>query len=288
MITIGIDPHKSSLTAVAVDATGEPAATAPADTPAVTMTISDRFCGGSHRLLSGGDCEGGRVRRVVGMSGFTVEAVTVRRGGAVLLDGITAEIGAGVCTAGVGASGAGKSTLLRVLNRLEEPDSGRVCWDGIPLSEMDVLVLRRRVGLVAQHPVLLAERVGDDLRVGRPQLSGQVVVELLGRVGLSGVFAERRCAELSGGEAQRVCLARALAVVPRVLLLDEPTSALDGVSASLVEDVVQGLVAEGGTVVLVSHDMALVGRVAQQVMWLDAGRLITSGYASESGFLEAR
>ena len=222
------------------------------------------------------------------MPGFSLQAVTIRRNGVVVLDSVTVEIGVGVCTAVVGASGAGKSTLLRVLNRLEEPDSGWVCWEGVPLPEIDVLGLRRRVGLVAQQPVLLAERVADELRIGRPQLSDQSVDGLLGRVGLASGFAGRRSAELSGGEAQRVCLARALAVAPRVLLLDEPTSALDGVSASVVEDVIQGLVTEGGMVVLVSHDKALVGRGAQWVVLLEAGRLVAAGSPSEIGYLGVR
>lgn len=215
------------------------------------------------------------------MRGFALEAVTVRRGGAALLDGITVGIAPGVCTAVVGPSGAGKSTLLRVLNRLEDPDTGRVCWEGSPLPEMDVLALRRWVSLVAQQPTLLAGRVGEELRVGAPELTEQAAGELLGRVGLPGVFAGRRSAELSGGEAQRVCLARALAVAPRVLLLDEPTSALDGVSAGLVEDVAHRMVAEGGTVVLVSHNSALVGRVAQRVLLLEAGRLVAACRPSE-------
>jgi putative ABC transport system ATP-binding protein len=213
--------------------------------------------------------------------GFAAEAVTVRRGGTALLDSITVDIAAGACTAVVGPSGAGKSTLLRVFNRLEEPDTGQVCWQGTPLPDMDAPALRRRIGLVAQQPVLLAERVLDELRVGQPQLTGQAAEELLNRVGLPETFAERRSAELSGGQAQRVCLARALAVEPEVLLLDEPTTGLDAITASAVEDVIRGFVTAGGTVVVASHDAALVTRVAQQVVLLDGGRLVTIGLPTE-------
>ena len=213
--------------------------------------------------------------------GFTVEAVTVRRGGAALLDSITVDIAAEACTAVVGPSGAGKSTLLRVLNRLEEPVTGRVCWQGTPLPDMDAPALRRRIGLVAQQPVLLAERVLDELWVGQPRLSGQAAEELLDRVGLAETFAGRRSAELSGGQAQRVCLARALAVEPDVLLLDEPTTGLDAVNASVVEDVIRGFVSAGGTVVVASHDATLVARVAHQVVLLDGGRLVTVGLPTD-------
>ena len=87
---------------------------------------------------------------------FELDRVTVERGPARLLDAVTARIEAGRCTAVVGPSGAGKSTLLRLLNRLEEPSAGRVLLDGVPLAELDVLRLRRRVALVAQRPTLLA------------------------------------------------------------------------------------------------------------------------------------
>ena len=113
-----------------------------------------------------------------------------------LLDSITVKIAAGACTAVVGPSGAGKSTLLRVLNQLEEPDTGRVCWQGTPLPDMDAPALRRRIGLVAQQPVLLAERVLDELWVGQPRLTGQTAKQLLNRVGLAETFAKRRSAEL--------------------------------------------------------------------------------------------
>jgi putative ABC transport system ATP-binding protein len=139
--------------------------------------------------------------------GFVLDEVTVIRGRARLLQGVSTQISPGRCTAVVGPSGAGKSTLLRVLNRLEEPTTGRVLLDGAPIAETDVLALRRRVGLVAQRPVLLTTRVTDETRVGRPDLSAPQVGELLERVGLPAGFGDRRTAELSGGEAQRVCLA---------------------------------------------------------------------------------
>src|SRR5712675_1019172 len=211
------------------------------------------------------------------MAGFTLDAITVTHGPARLLDAVSGCIEAGRCTAVVGPSGAGKSTLLRVLNRLEEPTAGRVLLDGRPIGEMDVPALRRRVGLVAQQPVLLTDRVADELRVGRHDLAAEQSSALLQRVGLPVDFATRPTAELSGGEAQRLCLARALAVEPEVLLLDEPTSALDGITAALIATLVRGHVNEGGTVVLVSHDPALIGGVAERVLELDHGRLIADG-----------
>src|SRR4051794_33685361 len=97
---------------------------------------------------------------------FTLEHVTVRRGGAVLLDAVTCQIPSGACTALVGPSGAGKSTLLRLLTRLEDPPAGTVRFRGEPLPALDVLALRRRATLVGQQPVLLTDTVVDDLRVG--------------------------------------------------------------------------------------------------------------------------
>lgn len=208
------------------------------------------------------------------IGGFHLDKVTVTVGTARLLDHVTAEVPSGQCTAVVGPSGAGKSTLLRLLNRLAEPSSGRVLFDGTPMPELDVLALRRRVGLVAQRPTLLTDRVADELRVGRPDVADQRLAELLGRVGLLAAVAERGTDGLSGGEAQRVCLARALAVEPEVLLLDEPTSALDGLNAALIADLARDHVAGGGTVVLVSHDLSMVRSVADQVLALDHGTLV--------------
>jgi putative ABC transport system ATP-binding protein len=208
------------------------------------------------------------------MEGFRLEQVTVTRGPATLLAQVSTSIPVGRCTAVTGASGAGKSTLLRLLNRLTEPTTGRITLEGVPIAELDVLVLRRRIGLVAQAPVLLTDRVLDEVRVGRPNLSETGAVELLARVGLAPWFTERATTELSGGETQRVCLARALAVEPDMLLLDEPTSALDGASAQIIGALIDDYVSAGGTVVLVSHDRDLIGSVAAQVLVLADGRLV--------------
>lgn len=216
---------------------------------------------------------------------FALDSVTVRRGRAVLLDDVTCAIPAGACTALVGPSGAGKSTFLRLLNRLQEPTRGTVLLHGRPLPELDVVALRRRVGLVGQQPVLLTDRVLDDLRVGRPELTQERAADLLDRVALPADLLTRPTAGLSGGEAQRVCLARALAVEPEALLLDEPTSSLDAVSAKAVEAVVRALVAAGLAVVLVSHDTAQARRTADLALVLRGGRLAEHGGAHDVDYL---
>ncbi len=226
--------------------------------------------------------------RATTSSAFALEQVTLRRGDAVLLDGVTCEIAAGACTALIGSNGAGKSTLLRLLNRLDEPTSGVVRFHGEPLPDLDVLALRRRVGLVGQRPVLLTDRVLDDLRAGRPGLTEEEGTALLARAHLPAGMLLRPTAGLSGGESQRLCLARALAVGPQVLLLDEPTSALDPVSAAAVEGTVRDLIAGGLTVVLVSHDAAQARRLAGQVLVLRGGRLSEQGPVHDIGYLKER
>jgi putative ABC transport system ATP-binding protein len=204
---------------------------------------------------------------------FSLEEVTVRRGGTLLLDRVTCQIPAGACTAVTGPSGSGKTTLLRLLNRLEEPDAGQVRLDGRPLPDLDVLALRRQVALVAQAPVLLTGQVLDELRAGQPSLDEGQAAGLLDRVSLPIAMLGRGTAGLSGGEAQRLCLARALAARPQVLLLDEPTSALDPASAHAVEESARAFIAVGGSVVIVSHDAGQTSRIAGQVLVLRAGQL---------------
>lgn len=220
------------------------------------------------------------------MSGvLSLEDVVVVRGTTHVLSGITTTFQAGRCTAVAGPSGAGKSTVLRLLDRLLEPTSGTVAFHGRALATYDVLELRRRIGLVQQAPVLLGDTVHADLAVGRPDLSAPEAQALLERAGLPGLSLNRTTAGLSGGEAQRLCLARALAVGPEVLLLDEPTSALDAVAAMAVERVVRSLVADGLSAVLVSHDLAQARRLADDVLVLRAGKVEESGPLEQSRYL---
>ena len=215
---------------------------------------------------------------------LALQDVSVVRGATTVLDRVSASFAPGRCTAVAGPSGAGKSTLLRLLDRLAEPTSGTVTLHGRPLPSYDVLDVRRRIGLVQQAPVLLAETVLEDLRIGRPVTEAEAAT-LLERAGLPGLDLGRASASLSGGEAQRLCLARALAVGPEVLLLDEPTSALDAVAAMSVERVVRGLVADGLSAVLVSHDLRQARRLADDVVVLRAGRVVEAGPASTSDYL---
>lgn len=208
---------------------------------------------------------------------FTLDAVTFRIGDRTILDAVSDHIHEGHVTAVVGPSGSGKSTLLRMLNRFEEPTAGRVLFHGVPLPDLDVRDLRRRVGLVAQRATMLTERVDDEVRVGEPTLSEPAVDELLTRVALDHIGRDRRPGDLSGGEQQRLALARALAVGPEVLLLDEPTSALDDRSAEAVDAVIAGLAAEGLSVVLVTHDRHRAAALTHDALVLDAGRLVERG-----------
>ena len=219
------------------------------------------------------------------MSRFDLREVSVRREDALIIDRVTATIAPGRCTALVGPSGAGKSTLLRLFNRLDDPSEGTILLDGAPLDSLDVLALRRRVGLVGQRPVLVTESVPEELRVGAPELTDEQALELLRRVGLGEDFYERPTQGLSGGEGQRVCLARTLAVGPQVLLLDEPTSALDPEAAAAVEDTLCGLLGDGLTAILVSHRAAQVRKMADDALVLRKGRLVESGPVAEVAYV---
>ncbi len=211
--------------------------------------------------------------RVGAVHSIVLERVGVSHGSIPVFAEVDATVPGGRCTAVVGPSGVGKTTLLRLLNRLDEPTSGRILLDDIPITEIDVLALRRRIGLVPQHAVLLTDLVNDEVRVGRPELADAQIAALLTRVGLPEAFAHRRCAELSGGEAQRVCLARELAVEPEVLILDEPTSALDEAAAAVIAELIRTHCRAGGAAILVSHDSGFVGTVADDIWMLEGGRL---------------
>jgi putative ABC transport system ATP-binding protein len=163
-----------------------------------------------------------------------------------IVAGFSATVPAGRLTVMVGPSGAGKTTLLRLLNRLDDPDAGAVLFAGRDVRHYDVLDLRRRVQVVGQVPVTFPGTVAANV--------GGDTAALLGRVGLGPALATREADRLSVGEAQRMCLARSLALEPEVLALDEPTSALDTASKAGIEELMVGLARSGLTVVMVTHD----------------------------------
>jgi len=203
----------------------------------------------------------------------------------VLVEDATFEVRTGEVLAIVGPSGSGKSSLLRLLNRLDEPTSGTVYVEGIDYRQIAPRELRRKLGLVNQRPYLFPGTVEQNLRFGPLQrgetLSQDAIERLLSRVGLKG-YAGRNVANLSGGEAQRVSVARTLANSPLVLLLDEPTSALDETSKREVESAIQRIVREQGlTCILVTHDTAQAARLAERALVLEAGRVLRHGPISE-------
>jgi putative ABC transport system ATP-binding protein len=163
-----------------------------------------------------------------------------------IITGFSTKIDSSGLTAIVGPSGAGKTTLLRLLNRLDDPDGGSVLFENRDVRDYDVLELRRRVQSVGQVPVTFPGTVADNV--------GAAVAELLPRVGLDPALAGREADRLSVGEAQRMCLARSLAVRPDVLALDEPTSALDTSSKGGIERLIRDLADSGLTVIMVTHD----------------------------------
>ena len=218
--------------------------------------------------------------RPVGPPLFEFAGVTVKRGGRTLLADVTLAVPDGVVTVVVGPSGAGKSTLLRLGNRLEAPTSGTVRFRGEDVATADPPSLRRRVGMVFQRPAPLPGDVAANLRTGAPDATDDDVARTLADVGLAGL-ASRPADELSGGEAQRMCLARTLLTRPAAVLFDEPTSALDPASARAVEALALRLVAAGTPVVWVGHDLAQARRIARHLVVLIGGRVAQSGPAAD-------
>ena len=185
----------------------------------------------------------------------------------------------------VGASGSGKSSFLRLLNRLDEPSSGTVFLDKQDYREIQPRTLRQRVGMVTQRPFLFPGTIASNLRFGPAQrgetLPDSEIISLLERVGLPGL-AERNVANLSGGEQQRVSLARALANRPEILLLDEPTSALDERAKVEVEELIRKLQSENRlTFVLVTHDRDQARRLCHRVASIEEGLLLRVGPPDE-------
>jgi putative ABC transport system ATP-binding protein len=213
--------------------------------------------------------------------GYRFEGVSVVAGGRPILRDVTLAIPPSGLTCLAGPSGSGKSTLLRLCNRLEVPGTGRVLLDGADVAGLDVLALRRRAGMVFQRPVTFAGTVRDNLRVAAGDAPDDRLAGALGEVGLgAGALLDRQADSLSGGEAQRVCIARALLTGPEILLMDEATASLDVDARLVVEELTRRLVAGGLTVVWVTHDLDQAERLGDRTVVVIDGGVVPDAVAA--------
>ena len=220
--------------------------------------------------------------------GFRFEdvSVVVDEVGSRIVDHVTLLIPAQGIIALAGPSGAGKSTLLRLCNRLEVPSEGRVLLDGADLATIDPLVLRRRAGMVFQRPVVFAGTVRENLQVACATVDDVGAEAVLSRAGLDAGFLDRQADDLSGGEAQRMCIARTLLTDPDILLMDEATSALDVDARLVIERLAGELVASGLTIIWVTHDLEQAERIADKTVVIMDGRIVADAVARR--YLDAR
>jgi tungstate transport system ATP-binding protein len=207
------------------------------------------------------------------------DAVTLTAGGVTILDDVSLSFSAGPPTVLIGPNGSGKSTLLRLAMGLLAPSRGRIAWGGLE----DVPPLKRAI--VFQRPAMLRRSAAANIRfalraAGIPR-TGHVrrTGELLELVGLAHV-ADRAARRLSGGEQQRLALARALARDPTVLFLDEPTASLDPVATKAVEDIIRAVSERNIKVVMATHDLGEARRLAGDVVMLHRGRVVERGAAA--------
>jgi putative ABC transport system ATP-binding protein len=203
--------------------------------------------------------------------------VSLNRGGRTVLHDISVTFPPNIVSAIVGPSGAGKSSLLRCLNRLEQPSGGSVSLDGTDISTLSPTLLRRRVGMIFQTPALFEGGVRANLSYGLTEVSEEKLSAALASAGLDADFLERDSRALSVGQAQRVCIARALVREPEILLMDEPTSALDRDAVVRIERLIATLNESGLTIILVTHDLEQARRVARYAVLLIDGRCVAVG-----------
>lgn len=199
---------------------------------------------------------------------------------------ISVDINKGDVIAVIGPSGAGKSTFIRCLNRLEEPDSGKIIIDGQNICDpyTDLPSIRRRIGMVFQEFYLFSHMTAiENLMCGPVDLLGKSPqeaydrgMELLDMVGLT-EKAMSYPDELSGGQQQRIEIARAVSMDPEIILFDEPTSALDPAMVSEVQSVIRALAAQGLTMVIVTHDLQLAKEVSNRIFFMCEGGIYEKG-----------
>jgi polar amino acid transport system ATP-binding protein len=201
---------------------------------------------------------------------------------------MTVEPGQVVCV--IGPSGSGKSTLLRCVNLLEEPTRGKVCVDGVEVTDPDVDLdaVRRRIGMVFQQFNLFPHMTAlQNVMIAQQRVlkRSRREAERIARENLEKVGVGQKCdsfpAQLSGGQQQRVAIARALAMNPDLMLFDEPTSALDPELVGDVLAVMRKLAEEGMTMLVVTHEMGFARQVADRVVFMDGGVIVEDGPPSQ-------
>lgn len=207
-----------------------------------------------------------------------------------VLKGINEHIEQGEVVVVIGPSGSGKSTFLRCLNRLEEPTSGEIIFEGINITDKksDINKIREKMGMVFQqfnlfpHRSVLQNLTMSPLNVKKisKEEANAKAMELLAKVGLT-EKANAYPASLSGGQKQRIAIARALAMEPDVMLFDEPTSALDPEMVGEVLNVMKSLAKEGMTMVVVTHEMGFAKEVGDRILFMDGGVIVEQGKPEE-------
>jgi len=209
--------------------------------------------------------------------------------GTPVLSGITLRVRSGETVAFVGPNGAGKTTLVSLLPRFHDPDEGKVVVDGCDLREVDPASLRRQVGIVAQQPFLFSGSIADNIRYGKPDATDEDVREAA-RIANALQFIEalpegfatdpgERGQRLSGGQVQRIALARAILDNPPILILDEATSAVDAESEALIQEAIARLM-KGRTTFVIAHRASTVKR-ADRIVVMEAGRIVEEGRHDE-------
>lgn len=205
--------------------------------------------------------------------------LTLEIAGKQLVDNVDLNLDAGTITIIMGPNGAGKSLLLRLLHGMIAPTSGSVTWSGAALSE----AMRRRQAMVFQRPVLLRRSVAANidfvlgLRGPADTTKRDLILEHVGLLG----HAKQPARLLSGGEQQRLALARALAIEPDVLFLDEPTASLDPASTLRIEEIVQGAQQRGTKIVFITHDFGQAKRLAGDIVFMHRGRVLEHAPAKQ-------
>ena len=205
---------------------------------------------------------------------LVLDGVALVAGGVPIIDGISAEIAAGARSVILGANGAGKSVLLRLCHGLLRPTAGRIVWHGANGSDP-----ARRQAMVFQRPVMLRRSALANIiyalklaRMPRNERTARAH-EALARAGLAGL-ADRSARVLSGGEQQRLALARVWALEPEVLFLDEPTASLDPAATRAVEAIIEAIHLTGTKIVMTTHNLGQARRLADEILFLHRGRLV--------------